>query len=132
MKDIPNLSLDRDWRCDYFEDIPTIHDFIPTTPVPSLRAWRFDQTRDKNQIAWLEKRFDLPMRDVCVSYRLHIDAAFYAAHLSLNVQDFGEISTPFDQDVTDYVMLEDNVIALRVPYTDAAFNDIRLIAIPCN
>lgn len=129
---IPDISLDSDWRCDYFEDIPTLHDFMPTSPVPSLTQWRFDRTRDENWRAWLEKRFDLPMRDVCVNYVLRIDHVPEGTRLYVNGRAFGEIAAPMSADVTDYVTLEENVIALRVPSgTEGAFSDIRLVAVPC-
>ncbi|MCK6580933.1 MAG: hypothetical protein L6Q98_22810 [Anaerolineae bacterium] len=130
---IPDISLDADWTCDYFEDIPTLYEFMETFRLPSLAKWTFDKTRRENWLAWLQKKFDLPMRDICVTYRLRIDSAPSPGRLTINGRDFGEIAAPLDLDVTDYVTLEDNLIAFRVPCeARGSFSDIRLTAFPCN
>ncbi len=130
---IPDISLDDRWTCDYFEDIPTLYEFMETYPVASLAKWRFDKTRAENWIAWLQKKFDLPLRDVCVSYWLCIDSAPAATRLYINGRDFGVVATPLRFDVTDYVTLDDNVIAFRVPCEmRGSFSDIRLTAFPCS
>jgi hypothetical protein len=129
---IPDISLDERWSLDYFEDIPTLYEFMETFTLPSLAKWRFDKTRAENWIAWLQKRFDLPLREVCVTYVLCIDSAPAGARFYLNGRDFGAIETPLRLDVTDYVTLEDNVIAFRVPCDmRGSFSDIRLTAFPC-
>ncbi len=128
----PDISLDSEWLLDYFEDIPTLYEFMETFRLPSLAKWTFDKTRPVNWLAWLQHHFDLPLRGVCVSYWLRIDSAPSTARLYINGRNFGEFSTPLSLDVTDYVALEDNRIEFRVP-CDArgSFSDIRLTAIPC-
>jgi hypothetical protein len=129
---IPDISLDDGWTCDYFEDIPTLYEFMETYPVESLARWRFDRMRAENWIAWLEKKFDLPMRDVCVTYWLTIDSAPDETRFYLNGREFGVIETPLRLDVTDFVTLEANTIAFRVPCgMRGSFSDIRLTAFPC-
>ncbi len=129
---IDAISLDAHWRCEYFEDDPDEVEFATGIDVPTLAGWSFDPLRLDGWAAWLEKRFDLPLQDMCVNYDLSIDAAPPGTRLYVNGRDFGLIATPLQIDVTDMVALEDNVIALRVPSGSAtAFGSSRLIAIPC-
>lgn len=130
---IPDISLDDHWALDYFEDIPTLYEFMETHRLPSLAKWRFDKTRAENWIAWLQREFDLPLRDVCVTYTLCIDSAPDETRFYLNGRDFGVITTPLRLDVTDFVTLEANIIAFRVPCDmRGSFSDLRLTAFPCN
>ena len=127
------ISLDAHWCCEYFEDDPDEVQFATGIDVPTLAGWTFDPLRRAGWAAWLEKRFDLPLQDLCVNYDLSIDAAPSGTRLYINGRDFGLIAAPLRIDVTDTVALEDNVIALRVPGgSTAAFGSCRLITIPCD
>ncbi len=126
------ISLDSGWLCDYYEHEPSLYEFMDSHPIPSLTAWRFDARMVEGWSAYLQRRFDLPLQDVCVNYTLHIDALPAPTTLYLNGRDFGVIDAPFSADVTDFIALDDNRIAFRVP-CDAVggFGRARLIAVPC-
>ena len=129
---IDAISLDAHWLCEYFEDAPDEVEFATGIDVPTLMGWTFDSRRTGGWAAWLEKRFDLPLQDLCVNYDLSIEAAPPGTRLYINGRDFGVITTPLQIDVTDTVALEDNVVALRVVGgSDATFGSSRLIAVPC-
>ncbi len=122
---IETISLDANWRCGNGDpDVETAG-----FDVPSLAA--FDLHPANGSRAWLKHRFDLPLQDVCITYTLNIDALPPKTRLSINGHDFGEIVTPFSQDVTEAVFLENNQMILRVS-TTGAFGVVRLIAIPCD
>jgi hypothetical protein len=134
MTNPPTIPLNTDWTCDYFEDgQASLYEFMETHYVPVLRQWSFERRLCEGWAAWLQRRFDLPpIGDVCIDYRLLIEAAPYGAQLVLNGREYGKIAVPLDIDVTDVVTLEDNQIAFRVPCdTSGAFGSIRLIPVPC-
>ena len=129
---IDAISLDAHWRCEYFEDNPDEVEFATGFDILTLAGWTFDPLRVEGWAAWLEKRFDLPLQDLCVNYDLSIAAAPPQTRLYVNGRDFGLITTPLRIDVTDMVALEDNVIAFRiVDNADGGFGAVRLIAVPC-
>ena len=114
---IDQISLDLHWHGDGFS-------------VPDLTE--FDPRSIDGTLVWMERDFDLPLQDVCITYELHIDAAPVGTHLMINGRDFGEIETPFVFDVTDCVTLEENRIALRVMHgASGRFGAVSMVAIPC-
>lgn len=118
---LPDISLDGNW----------VHRFSASNAekaVDSLAHWSPESGQ-----ATLVKRFDLPMRDICVSYWLRLDNAPANVMLRVNQRDYGKIQTPLEIDVTDEVMLEDNEITFYVAdMTSGSFGDIRLIVRPCD
>lgn len=135
MSRLPTISLLSNWTCDYFEDgTASLYEFMNPEPVPSLATWAFDKRRTEGWLAWLQKKFDLPVMNniECMNYELEIDYVPYGAVLILNGRDFGAVQTPFRMDVTDFIALEDNRIAFRVASgTQGAFQGVRLVAVPC-
>ncbi len=114
---ISEISLDLHWYGDDFS-------------ISELAA--FDPRGIDGKLVWLEREFDLPLQDVCISYELYVNAAPAGTHLTINGRDFGEIETPFVFDVTDFVTLEQNRIAFRVMHgASGRFGAVRLVAIPC-
>ncbi len=125
---IDAISLDTNWRCDTLEGDPD--ERIGGFEVPSLADFEVERVGGKT--AWLEKRFDLPVQDVCINYTLEIETAPRDVWLYINGRDLGRIRGPLRFDVTDMVALEDNVIAFRiVDQTEGGFGAVRLIAVPC-
>jgi hypothetical protein len=133
MTTLPYITLNTDWRCDYFEGDPSLHEFTGWFDVPVLQAWTFDHRMTEGWAAWLQRQFDVPpIEDVCVNFMLQIKSAPPGTQISINGRDFGVISTPFSLDVTDYITLEDNLIAFRVPCeAGGGFGDVRLRVVPC-
>jgi hypothetical protein len=134
MSRLPTISLISNWTVDYFEDgAASLYEFMSSDSVPSLANWAFDRRRTEGWLAWLQKKFDLPvMNNVeCMNYVLEIDYVPYGAALVINGREFGAVQTPFRMDVTDFIALEDNRIAFRVANTEGAFQGIRLVAVPC-
>lgn len=134
MSRLPTISLISNWTVDYFEaDTASLYEFMSSDSVPSLANWAFDRRRTEGWLAWLQKKFDLPvMNNVeCMNYVLEIDYVPYGAALVINGREFGAVQTPFRMDVTDFIALEDNRIAFRVANTEGAFQGIRLVAVPC-
>jgi len=133
MSKLPTISLISNWSVDYFEDgTPNPHDSLNT--VDSLANWAFDKRRGEGWLAWLQKKFDLPVMNniACMSYVLEIDYVPYGAVLVINGREFGEVRPPFQMDVTDFIALEDNVIVFRVAgNTAGSFQGVRLVAVPC-
>ncbi len=125
---ISEISLNAHWHGILAERVPD--ELIDGFSVPELTT--FDARRIAGKLAWLERDFDLPLQDLCITYDLHIDAVPAGTHLVLNGRDFGEIETPFAFDVTDLVALEDNRLVFRVMHDAAGqFGVITLTAIPC-
>lgn len=133
MTTLPYITLNTDWRCDYFEGDPSLYEFTGGFDLPVLQAWTFDRRMTEGWTAWLQRQFDVPpIEDVCVNFMLQIKSAPPGTQISINGRDFGVISTPFSLDVTDYITLEDNLIAFRVPYeAGGGFGDVRLRVVPC-
>lgn len=133
MSQAPDISLNVGWTCDYFEpEIARLYEFLETYDVPTLSMWRYSQRFAEGWSAWLQRRFTLIAHDVCINYLLVIAAAPQGTVLFLNQRDFGVIETPATLDVTDYVTLDDNHIAFRVPNgATGTFNGVRLIGVPC-
>jgi hypothetical protein len=135
MSRLPTISLITNWTVDYFEDgAATLYEFMNTELVESLAVWAFDKRRSEGWLAWLQKSFDLPVMNhiACLNYVLEIDQMPYGAALVINGREFGMVRAPFSMDVTDFIALEDNRIAFRVPpNTAGSFQGIRLVAVPC-
>lgn len=135
---LPPLSLDPGWVCEYFELRPDLYEFAKDVPVPSLSAWSFDRIRSENWAAWLRRRFRLDALDMCVSYYLYIDTAPQHARIYINnhhVADYlapGPDDPPFELDVTAYVALGENMLAFRVECdAPGQFSGVRLQPVPC-
>ncbi len=134
MTKLPTISLLSNWTVDYFEDdTASLYEFMATDPLSSLANWTFDRRRTEGWLAWLQKKFDLPVMNniACMNYLLEIDEVPYGAVLVINGREFGAVQTPFQMDVTDFIALEDNRIAFRVAKTSGSFQGIRLVAVPC-
>ncbi len=126
---IDSISLDTLWRVDYLDAAPEGR--IDGFSLPLLAD--FHPRQIERKLAWLEHAFDLPDQDVCINYHLSISALPRGTQLILNGRDFGEIPAPLTLDVTDFVFLEDNLIAFRVfRNASGAFGSVRLLAIPCD
>lgn len=121
----PPINLNDGWMAEY-----PGHDFAQ--PVPSLR----DFTCADGVPVRLTRTFDVPpMLDVCLRFDLRISAAPAATSLIINGRPLGEIAraAPFVLDVTDVIMLEDNLIALHTNCASpGAFGDISLNAEACD
>jgi len=134
MTKLPTISLLSNWTVDYFEDdTASLYEFMATDPLSSLANWTFDRRRTEGWLAWLQKKFDLPVMNniACMNYLLEIDEVPYGAVLVINGREFGAVQTPFQMDVTDFIALEDNRIAFRVAKTSGSFQGIQLVAVPC-
>jgi hypothetical protein len=127
------ISLDHNWTCQYFEMGAGLRQATDDESVPSLAEWVFDKQRGENWAAWLKCGFDLEPTDECVNYTLRIESAPEETQLFVNGEKLGVISeTPFSIDVTNYVALEYNEIALRVEWNAAGrFESIALQPVPC-
>ena len=125
---ISEIALNAHWHGINADRLPD--EGINGFSVPDLAA--FDPRLIDGKLVWLEREFDLPLQDVCITYELHVDAAPVGTHLTINGRDFGEIETPFVFDVTDMVTLEDNRIAFRVMHgASGRFGAVSMVAIPC-
>ncbi|CAG1770764.1 hypothetical protein BAC2_01259 [uncultured bacterium] len=135
MEKLPLISLDRDWQCAYFEREPNVRELAsPGTPVPSLPDWSCSRRYGSPWAAYLQHTFHLEPTDECVSYILHIESAPGTVVLYVNGRRLGEFdgSLPFSFDITDYVALEDNSMALRVECAESGrFGKLHLQPLPC-
>ncbi len=125
---IAEIALNTHWygiRADRLPD-----EAIGGFSVPELAA--FDPRKIEGKLVWLEREFDLPLQDVCITYELHVDAVPVGTHLTINGRDFGEIETSIAFDVTDFVTLDGNQIAFRVMHgASGRFGAVSMVAIPC-
>lgn len=111
------VRLEHGWQVEYFELEPSLYEWAAAAqPVPRLGGWRCTGRYDEGWAAMLQVRFNLLPADICVRYMLHIERAPGTITLYVNGRRMGEIdgSQPFVFDVTDYVVLEANVIMMRV------------------
>ncbi|HYO87092.1 MAG TPA: hypothetical protein VER79_00500 [Candidatus Limnocylindrales bacterium] len=132
----PPISLDEGWTVEYFERDPSLYEFAALgQPVPSLRAFSCSRRVDEGWLVLLTRTFDVPpILDVCLRFDLHMEAAPGPVVVYMNGRRLGEIDGdhPFVCDVTDFITLEDNLIALRVDCAQGgAFRDVLLKAEPC-
>lgn len=133
MTDLPAISLNHGWTCEYFEMSAGLRQFADDEPVHSLVEWVFDRRRGEDWAAWLKCGFDLHPTDDCVSYTLRIESAPEDTLVLINGERVGTITeTPFSMDVTNHVALEYNEIALRVEWNAAGrFEGVALQPVPC-
>jgi hypothetical protein len=138
MAALPFISLNTGWTVEYFELDPDLYEFAPDPdPVASLADWRCSERYDDRWAAMLRRTFDLEPTETCVTYRLRIERAPGRVVLFINGRRLGEVMAyPFEFDVTDYVALEQNQIALRVACAECDgyqgfFGAVYLRAIPC-
>jgi hypothetical protein len=136
MDALPKISLDKDWLCEYYEREPDVYEFASSGfHVPSLSAWICSPRYDGGWAAYLQHTFYLEPTDFCVSYILHIDYAPGNIVLFVNGRRLGAFdgSRPFSFDITDYVALEDNSIALGVDCSERGhFGAVYLQPVPCD
>ena len=133
----PAINLDDGWTVEYFEQNPEPHELASVGQfVPSLRRFVPGRRYGAGWTAWLTRTFDVPpMLDVCLRFDLHISAAPSTIMLYLNGRRMGEVDgrQPFVFDVTDFITLEDNQIALRVDCaSEGVFGAVSVKAEPCN
>jgi hypothetical protein len=133
MTTLPLIPLETGWQCEYFETEPTLYEFYDgKVDVPYLSDWRFERRFNEIWAAWLQRAFTLDPTDFCVQYSLVATSAPAGTRFYLNDRWLGDLTAPFRVDVTDYVFLERNTIALRVAYeAKGAFNGLRLEAVAC-
>lgn len=136
---LPPISLDAGWVCEYFELRPDLYEFAKDVLVSSLAAWTFDRIRSENWAAWLRRRFTLEPLDTCVQYYLYIDTAPANARIYVNnrhVADYippGPDDPPFELDITADVALGENMLAFRVECdAPGCFSGVRLQPVPCD
>jgi hypothetical protein len=137
MTNFPHVPLETGWQVNYFEgdaDVPGLYEFANSIHVPDLSDWQCAGRFEIRRLAWLQRGFDLePITDVCLRYQLHVERAPAGTRIYVNMTLVGEFQTePLQIDVTDYVMLEDNRIGLRVNCGAAGtFSGVVLRAVPC-
>lgn len=112
----PAINLDDGWTVEYFEQNPEPHELASVGQfVPSLRRFvpgrRYGAGWDGMADANVRRRCW-----TCLRFDLHISAAPGTIMLYLNGRRMGEVDglTVAVFDVTDFITLEDNQIALRV------------------
>ena len=88
---------DSDWEWTLFTEVP-----IPKVSPPA--------------VIWLRKRFHLNPMEACVRYYLRCDRNSYpmTVYLRGHAVAQGSNDSYLDVDVTDYVSLDDNVLALEI------------------
>ena len=100
--------------------------------IPLDEDWQFDSQAD-DHVVTARQMFWLEPVDFCVRYFLHVDAEPQVVGVVLNGHDIEVVPQvgTLVLDVTDYVALEENTIALRVARQGGAFGGIRLQAVAC-
>jgi hypothetical protein len=131
MSTLPSISLDEHWQVRYFP-IRT-DDLVDgyAGSVPAITEWAGLESPDS--IVWIWRPFYLEPTNICVRYYLSIDSRPSATGIVVNDYQLVPPNTPLPLkvDITDYVMLEENIIALRVT-SDGKFGHISLLPIPCD
>ena len=126
MSRLPTISLISNWTVDYFENsAASLYEFMSSENVRSLANWTFDRRRTEGWLAWLQKKFDLPVMNniACLNYLLEIDEVPYGAVLVINGREFGAVSTPFRMDVTDFIEVTEPVVRMILQLdTERAFS----------
>jgi hypothetical protein len=128
------LTLEQQWRCQYYRADSNLDDSQSTAIVMSLSSWRPDPNRP---LGTLDRAFKLSRVEAeCVSYWLLIDVAPHGTKVFLNHKPVAEYvpqnNEPFELDVTNYVMLGVNWIMFRVDgIPTVRFANARLVAVPC-
>ena len=132
------ILLETDWRFYPTDDTDPAYGSSQTDEsswgiLDSLTKWPRDLL-SRYETLHLQKTFDLePITDVCVRYRLHIDAAPEHSAVYINGWHVGTVQAgkALLSDVTDYVTLEDNLILLKVS-RKGTLQGVRLQAVPCD
>lgn len=134
MSVLPAISLNTGWVCEYFQMHAGLREAVDDVAVPSLVEWVFDRRQGEDRAAWLRRGFDLAPLDICVSYVLRLDSAPEETQIYINGERVGQADGgPCEIDVTAYVALEYNEIALRVEWNAAGrFEGVRLQPVPCD
>jgi len=129
MPNLSTISLNDQW-VSYIDHVTPVSGFVDGSAfVPSLRQWI-----SEGESVRLERKFSLePMDEICVSYFLHVLEAPLTAQITINGRVLAAYVKPFEMDVTDYVWLEDNVIAIYVSgAAPGKFGDVYLQPVPCD
>lgn len=118
MTQIPKISLDEKWRYHY----ATASDNFSNPNInDSDWEWTTFTGLDMPKVAppeaiWLRKRFHLNKSEACLRYFLRCDDSSLPMTVYLRGQKIAELGNDanLDVDVTDYVSLDDNVLALAI------------------
>jgi hypothetical protein len=131
---LPLIPLETGWQCEYFEVEPNLYEFSDgALKVPYLSDWRCERRFAEGWAAWLQRKFTLEAVDFCVTYWLVVDHAPADARFYLNGKLIGEYRAPFKVDVTDFVFLEENTIAIRLTCPEQGeISGVRLQGTPCD
>lgn len=139
---LPGIRLESGWR---FQSAATNDEDAASRAVndrdwetlPSLENWR-QAISAATGFLWLRQTVNLKPFDVCVVYFLHVDAVpgnvsfFVNGHHIGNHRANGGI---FAEDVTRYVHLDSNLVAVRLDCTKIKgehFSGVRLQPVPCD
>lgn len=140
MEKITKISLNKNWQyciADMSEDFssPQLDDsdwaYVPTIDFDLLMRASSDRV-------WLRQRFDLSPTDVCVRYFLRCAGCSVPMTIYLRgrVVAIYRADEALDVDITDYVSLDDNVLALAIAPLGSGFDvnlmDMYLQPIACD
>lgn len=137
MTNFPDISLNDQWQCAYFDIEPDLHEFPSDDTAIVLADWSFNQQQKVGQAAWLCRYFDLKPTDECVQYFLMIESAPQDMRIYINekcVATYAEQDTKaaFALNVTAAVWLDANQLVFRVEDgSRGRFTGVRLQAVPC-
>lgn len=135
------MSLDKDWLY-YFASNPQNDYSQPDVneagwiPLPEISDWTVANSAHTG-VDWFRRHFTLMPMDGCVRYLLQIEVVPENLTVYINGKKVSDTRTKqdFKADVTDYVTLDENIIALRLtPRSNNAggsFEKIGLQPIPC-
>jgi hypothetical protein len=141
MRNFPEISLEKDWLYYFAENTQSDYsqpkvDDSAWIPLPEISDWVVANSA-KSGSDWFRRHVTLePVAD-CVRYTLHIDTVPETLAIYVNGKKVGDARTKqtFKVDVTDYVALGENVLAMRLtPRSDNAgggFDKIRLQPAAC-
>ena len=137
MKTLPTISLTHDWA--YRQTADTDVDYRAAEPdvdtwerLTSLTEMELALSGDKT--VWLRKDFWLHPLDVCVRYHLTIELPSLPLDVYVNGHVAGSCAASSEVDVTDYVTLDRNRLALKVVTVGSGsllLKRIVLRAVPC-
>jgi hypothetical protein len=140
MKNITIKSLNKNWQycaADINEDFSSPQ--LDDTEWAYVTDVGFDALmRAPSDMIWLRQRFDLSLTDVCMRYFLRCDGCFVPMTIYLRgrVVAIYRADEALDVDITDYVSLDDNVLALSIAPLGSGFDvnrmDMYLQPIACD
>ncbi len=132
------IVLNTDWRSYPPEEIDPVYgasqlDESSWDIISTLSDWP-RHLLGHNGTVHLRRKFDLePIGDVCLRFMLRLEAAPDGTAVYVNGWHAGTIQQgqPLTSDVTDYVMLEGNVLLLNVT-EPGRFGEVQLRRVPCD